>query len=229
MADYDILKRHKIYYFATKGLTKKDLIEIASILAQYEIDAVYKVNDYETNDINSVIKICEEKKISSLYVHSHPNEDAYHVSLHIIGEFSSWEVSFPPKGGVKERAVASQLFGDIKSILDTRREAFPKIPWSTLQNVLVFFPIFLLSVKVVFPTFIYDYLDMLRITIFAAVFNYSLELIKDRRILRRVIIVKPTLWERLSAARGWIGATIAAAAISIAFENALLYFYKLLN
>ena len=153
MADNDILKKNEIYYFVTRGLRKKDLLEISKIFSQYEVDVIYRVDDYEVNDIESVIKICEQKNITSLHAHSYPRADGCFVSLHIIGEFSSWDVSFPPKGSVKERAVAAQLFGDIKKILDVRKEIFPRMPWSTLRDILVFIPIMLLSLKVIFPTF----------------------------------------------------------------------------
>lgn len=229
MARNENLKRHERYYFVTKGLIKKDLLDISCIFTQYEIDIVYKADDYETNDINTVIKVCEENNITSLHAHSYPNKDGYYVSLHIIGEFSSWDVSFPPDGSIKERAVAAQLFGDIKKILDVRRERLPQIPWSTLRDVLVFVPIFLLSIKVIFPTFIYGYSEILRISIYAAIFNYLLAMIQTRRVLRRVIFVKPTLRERLGAAKGWIGATVAAAAISLTIESLLKYLYHLFS
>lgn len=221
MTANEITKSEQRFYFGTRGLTKDDILKIHDIFRKYDIDITYGVNEYKTTEVQSLIEICEISSASSMLANNLSDKDNSYVSLHVNAELSSWIVLFPREGGVKERAVVTQLFNEVKEVLVRRQVFFPRAPWKNLRDVIVFIPIVFLTTKVIFPSFHYEYLEILSITIFAAVFNYLISFFEIRRLTRRVIVVKPSLWVRLKAFRFWILATLAAAIISYASEKAL--------
>lgn len=221
-----ILKSHQSFYFGTKGLSKDDILKIDSIFKDYEVDVVYRVDEYESADVKSIIELCERTSATSLHANNPADKKHPYVSLLVNGPLSSWEVFYPKEGTVKDRAALAQLFNEVEKILRSRRELFPRLPWNTLRDVAVFVPIAFLSAKVIFPGVYYDYSDILRVTIFTAVFNYLIALIQVRRYFRRVIIVKPPFRDRLRTIINWVLVTIAASIISSTSETALEFVSK---
>ena len=221
MSTDKLLRSHKRFLFGTKGLTKNDVIKIDSIFKTYEIDIVYKVDEFKSNDVQSIIELCEQTSATSLHANNPMNVKNPYVSLLINGPLSSWEIFYPKEGTVKDRAAVTQLFSEVKDVLIVRQEFFPRPPWNALRDVVVFIPIFFLSAKIIFPNLHYDYSQILRVTVFAAVFNYLIAFIEVRRYFRRAIVVNPSSRDRLRTAGNWILVTIAASLITTASEKAL--------
>lgn len=215
------MKSEERFNFGTRGLTKNDILKIDDIFRKYNIDITYEVGEYKTKEVQSLIGICETNSASSMLANNLFDKENYYVSLHVNAELSSWITLFPREGGIKERAVVTQLFNEVKEVLVRRQVFLPRAPWKTLRDIVVFIPMILLTTKVIFPTLHYEYLEILRFTIFCAIFNYLFSFFEIRRIMRRVIIVNPSLWVRLKTFRFWILATIAAAIISKLSERAL--------
>lgn len=224
MSTNGIPRNHKIFHFGTKGLTRDDIIKIDNIFKTYELNIIYRVDEFESNDIQSIIELCQRTSATSLHA-TNPKDvmdgKNPYVSLHILGPLSSWEMYYPKEGTIKDRAAATQLFSEVKNILIARREFFPRRPLNALRDIAVFTPVSLLSAKIIFPKLSYDYSDILRITVFAAVLSYLIAFIEVRRYFRRVIVVKPPSRDRLRSAITWILATIAASLIGGISEKVL--------
>lgn len=214
-------KNEREYYFGVKGLYPEDIIFIENTIKKYGAIANYRVGNTEFDSVDDFIEYCQAHKSTHFSItRSLKATEFPYFSLFIGGSLSSWAVMAPEGVEPRDLAISNQLFQEVKNCLEKRREFIPRLPWRIAIDVLILVPIFLLSAKIIHPSFPYGYAEILKFTLLSAFVNYSFAWIERRRWNRSAIIVRSRRLSRVfekwpEIVVGAIGATASVAIVEI--------------
>lgn len=206
------------YYLGVKGIYPEDIASIDGIIKKYGATPKYRVGSTEFDSVDDFIEHCQINKSTHFSVtRSLSSTESPYFCLFIGGSLSSWEVTVPEGVEPRDLAVSNQLFQEVKGCLEKRREFIPRLPWRMAIDVLIWFPIFLLSAKIIYPSLPYGYAEILKFTLLSAFVNYAFAWIERRRWNRSAIVVRSRRLSRII--EKWpemvVGAIAATASVAI--------------